>query len=323
MDACAPRTAVWHDSREGEPERHPCAPLFFLGRTVTDSGRRSKEAVHPCVAHTEKGNSMKASTTTPARLALVVCLLTSARAWAFDHSHGDWSKILESHVKVTDGGRTTRVDYQALKRAPQLLSAYTAALSKVSASEFAAFSVAERKAFLINAYNAFIVKLVVEKSPVKSIKDIGLPFIGPWKSRFIPLFGKSLSPDDLEHGMLRKDFADPRIHVAVNCASVSCPALRADAFVASRLEEQLEAQAQMFYSNPREIAFDPISRVLKLNSILKWFKEDFVSPGDATPVTYVSKYVPTLREALASGRLRVSDVKVQFSDYDWGLNETN
>ena len=241
---------------------------------------------------------------------------------AFDHSHGEWTKILKENVKVSGEGRISRLNYTALKRTPRALEAYTKGLSKVTEAEFEAFSYAERKAFLVNAYNAFIVKLVVEKYPIKSIKSIGIPFVGPWKSSFIPLLGKSLSPDDVEHGLLRKKYADPRIHVAVNCASVSCPALRPEAFVATKLDEQLEEQARLFYSNPSEAAFLPATRELKLNSILKWFKEDFVSPGDLSPVTYVAKYVPSLALELASGRVRAADVKVLFQDYDWGLNDS-
>jgi hypothetical protein len=249
-------------------------------------------------------------------------VLFSDVVFAFDHSHGEWSKILKEHVKVTDEGRITRLNYAALKKSPRALEAYTKGLSKVSEAEFAAFSFSERKAFLVNAYNAFIVKLVVDNYPLKSIKSIGIPFVGPWKSSFIPLLGKNLSPDDVEHGLLRKKYPDPRIHVAVNCASVSCPALRPEAFVAAKLDEQLEEQARLFYSNPREAAFFPATRELKLNSILKWFKEDFVSPGDSSPVTYVAKYLPSLAQELASGRVRAADVNVRFQDYDWGLNDS-
>lgn len=246
----------------------------------------------------------------------------SHEAIAFDHSHAVWKGLLKENVKVLNEGRVTRVNYAGLKKSPEQLEEYTRSLSKVSAQEFSGFSYNQRKAFLINAYNAFLVKIVVDKHPIKSIKHVGIPLVGPWKSRFIPLLGKNLSPDDIEHSMLRREYADPRIHFAVNCASVGCPALRPDAFVAQRLDAQLEEQAKLFFSNPREVSFDKAKKVLRLSSILRWFKEDFVSPGDHSPVTYVAKYLPSLANELSSGRLRAADVNVEFLEYDWSLNES-
>jgi hypothetical protein len=145
-------------------------------------------------------------------------------------------------------------------------------------------------------------------------------FVGPWKKSFIPIFGKKLSLDEIEHGMLRKNYVEPRIHFGVNCASVSCPPLRAEAFVGSRLGRQLDEQAKLFFSNESENRFDPVKKSLRLNPILKWFNGDFSKSGDAGTVAYVAKYLPRLNEALSAGGLKPGDISVEYGDYNWNLN---
>ena len=239
---------------------------------------------------------------------------------AFDQSHGAWNLILKENVQVLQGGKVTQFQYAKAKTQSQRIESYIKALSAVSLKEFEAFNRLDQMAFLINAYNAGIVKLVLDRYPIDSIKKIGIPFVGPWKNNFITLFGKEMSPDDLEHGTLRKKYPNPLIHVGVNCASISCPPLRAEAFVGARLMTQLEEQASLFYTHDKDNSYAPDTKVLKLNSILKWFREDFTKTDDKELVRYVAKYQPILAAALAKqGDAAVQ--KIEYNDYNWQLND--
>ena len=141
--------------------------------------------------------------------------------------------------------------------------------------EFNRWTQPQQLAFLINLYDAATLKLIVEHYPVKSIKDIGNFFKGPWKQEVVPLLGKTVTLDYLEHGVLRKKYAEPRIHFAIVCAAKGCPPLRAEAFVADRLNEQLDDQGRVFLGPKEKNRWDTHARVLYLSPIFKWFSEDF------------------------------------------------
>ena len=239
----------------------------------------------------------------------------------FDHNHAVWTDLLKKNVVASAGGKSSLVDYGSIKKDRATLQAYLKRLSGVSEPEFQNFSRDEQLAFLINAYNAFIIDLVVESYPITSIKRLGIPFVGPWKKSFIPLLGKNMSPDDLEHGLIRKEYKESRIHFGVNCASISCPPLRAEAFVAERLYAQLDEQAKLFFMNDKENRFDAKSKTLTLNPILDWFDEDFTTSGPEGHVSYVAKYHSELARALDQG-LKAGQISVKFGDYDWNLNDT-
>ncbi len=239
---------------------------------------------------------------------------------AFDHEHRDWDALLKKHVRVLRGGQVTQVDYAAFKADPKPLRAYLARLSAFKESDFNASSKEEQIAFLINVYNAFMIDLVIQNHPVSSVKKIGIPFVGPWKKAYIPVFGRKLSLDDVEHGMLRKNYNEPRIHFGVNCASVSCPPLRAEAFVGRRLGAQLDEQAGLFFTNESENSFDSAKGVLSINPILKWFSEDFTKTGDPGLVSYVSQYLPALAAELRAGKAKADGIRVEFKSYNWALN---
>jgi len=222
---------------------------------------------------------------------------------------------------MQDNGSASSVDYAGFQRDEAALTAYLEQLSAVAPADFEGWEHADRLAFLINAYNAFIIDLVVESYPITSIKRLGIPFVGPWKKSFIPLLGKNMSPDDLEHGLIRKEYKESRIHFGVNCASISCPPLRAEAFVAERLYAQLDEQAKLFFMNDKENRFDAKSKTLTLNPILDWFDEDFTTSGPEGHVSYVAKYHSELARALDQG-LKAGQISVKFGYYDWNLNDT-
>ena len=180
-----------------------------------------------------------------------------------------------------------------------------------------------RLAFLINAYNAFTVELILRQTPrPDSIRDIGSIFRGPWKQRFFTLLGEERTLDELEHEMIRgnPDLLDPRIHFAVNCASVGCPALRPEAYTGERLDAQLADSTRRFLSDRRRNRYDAEAGVLRVSSIFDWYQEDFEDSAGGLG-DYLLQYADALAlPAEARRNLEAGDLPVRFLDYDWSLN---
>jgi Protein of unknown function, DUF547 len=250
-----------------------------------------------------------------------------AQAPGFDHSHAPWTLLLRKHVRPLRGGQASQVDYAGLQADRGALKSVLAGLSAVTPSSFGAWAKAERQAFLINAYNAYTVELVLTKYPdLGSIKDLGSLFSSPWKPKWIALLGATVSLDDIEHGMLRKRgaFDDPRVHFAVNCASIGCPALREEAFVAARLEAQLDEQAHRFMSDRSRNRFDAQRGRLEMSKIFDWYGEDFRlgHRGITSLPAFAARHAEVLAETPADQeRIRAGAVAIVFTDYDWALND--
>lgn len=246
-------------------------------------------------------------------LTLTLCFASYAGAQpekepSVDHSHALWEKVLKRVVVVN--GHKSSIKYDELKRSPEDLRQYINSLSRVSRSRFDSFSEKEQLAFLINAYNALTLELVIQHYPVDSIKDIGGWFSTPWKIEFFSLFGEKHSLDDIEHQMIRKWYDEPRIHFALVCAARSCPPLRTEPFRASELDDQLHASAKNFLHDEDRNRFDPARQTLFLSSVFKWYGSDFNSRyGSATK--YVSKFYKNVP----------SRVAIAYLPYDWSLND--
>ena len=267
-------------------------------------------------------------------IVLAAALASACAAHAFDHSHAAWDALVKRHVKLVDGGRASQVRYADFAKDRSALKAYLAEVSAVGEGEFRGWTKPRQMAFLVNAYNAYTVELVLSRYPdLKSIRDLGnILFNSPWKRKFFTLLGREESLDGIEHGMLRKPGAydEPRVHYAVNCASVGCPMLREEAFVATRLDAQLEEQARRFLSDRTRNRFDPRSGRLEVSEIFKWFKEDWTSGyrgiGTAGPVTsreqYFARYADLLADAPEHRRLVAEGrAPIAHLDYDWSLND--
>lgn len=246
-----------------------------------------------------------------------LCLPGAAGAQEFDHSHKAWDALLKKHVVVLQGGKASQVRYAGFAADRAVLKAYLDSLSRVPEARFNAWPKAERMAFLINAYNAFTVEKILTRYPdLKSIRDFGTVFGNPWKDKFFTLFGRESYLDQVEHEMLRKPGAynELRVHFAVNCASIGCPMLREEAYVAARLDAQLEEQAVRFLSDRSRNRFE--AGKLEVSKIFDWFKEDFGSREQ-----YFAKYAklladgPEAQKQVAEGRAALG-----FLDYDWSLN---
>ncbi len=258
--------------------------------------------------------------------ALLAFCAGTALAQGFDHSHQAWDALLKKHVVLLPGKSASQVRYAEFAKDRAALKAYLASLSAVAEAEFQRWPKPQQMAFLINAYNAFTVELILEHYPVKSIKDIGSDlFSNRWKRRFFRLLGRESYLDQIEHEILRKPGAydEPRVHFAVNCASVGCPMLREEAFVAERLEAQLEEQAVRFLSDRSRNRVGAGGR-LEVSRIFDWFKEDWTSgyQGIQSREQYFAKYARLLSDDPAQQR-RVAEGKapIAFLDYDWSLND--
>ena len=248
-------------------------------------------------------------------------------AQAFDHGHAAWTAMLRKHVVPLRGGQASQVRYAGFKADRATLQIYRDSLSAISEAAYKAFGKPQQMAFLINAYNAFTVELILTKYPgLPSIKDLGSVFSSPWKPKWIQLLGGKVSLDDIEHGMLRERgrFDDPRVHFAVNCASIGCPPLREEAFVAERLDAQLDEQALRFMSDRTRNRFAAAGGRLEVSKIFDWYGEDFnlSHRGIASLPAFMARYAETLADSPADReRVRSQRAEISFLPYDWKLND--
>lgn len=262
--------------------------------------------------------------------AALVCLAAlaagPAQGQGFDHAHKAWDALARKHVVLSAGGSISQVRYAEFAKDRAALKVYLDALSGVAEADFKGWSKPQQMAFLINAYNAFTVELILANYPVKSIKDIGNDlFSNRWKKKFFRLLGQESYLDQIEHEILRKpgSYNEPRVHFAVNCASIGCPMLREEAYVAERLEAQLEEQTRRFLSDRTRNRVGAGGR-LEVSKIFDWFKEDWTSgyQGIRSREQYFAKYAkllsddPAQQQQVAEGKAPLS-----FLDYDWTLND--
>ena len=228
--------------------------------------------------------------------------------------HGAWNDFLARNVKPGKDG-IARIAYGKVAAADR--KALNAYVEKMQAVAIRKFSRPEQRAYWTNLYNALTVKVVLDHYPVASIMKInispGLFTKGPWKKKLLAIDGEKVSLDDIEHRILRPIWKDPRTHYAVNCASLGCPNLPAQAFTSANMEELLEAGARAYVNHPRGARVE--KGHLTVSSIYDWFQTDF-GGSDAGVIEHLKKYAePALAKQLA-GVKRIDD-----DDYDWSLND--
>lgn len=257
---------------------------------------------------------------------LAVALLTSTAALAFDPTHAAWTALLARHVQVIDDGNASRVDYHGFLADREALDHYTESLRAVTPAEFKSWGKADRMAFLINAYNAHTVQLILSRYPnLTSIKDLGGWFASPWKQNFFSLFGRSANLDEVE-SLLRQPgvYDDPRIHFAINCASIGCPMLRNEAYIGTRLDQQLDEAMRHFLSDRGRNRYDAPNHTLEVSKIFDWYAADFSSGHHG--FTSVTQLFATHADQLAASpaeraQIRSAQVTLVFLSYDWRLND--
>lgn len=265
-------------------------------------------------------------------LLLAGCAATVS-AQGFDHGHKAWTVLLAKHVVLISDGKASQLDYAGMAKDRAALKTYLQTLSGVPEAEFNGWPKPQRMAFLINAYNAFTVEKILTRYPdIGSIWDFGKIFGNPFKDEFFTLFGRPFTLDAIEHETLRKPGAydEPRVHFAVNCASIGCPMLREEAYVAARLDAQLEAQTVRFLSDRSRNRYDASGERLEVSKIFDWFKEDWQSgyrgfDGKAPPISsreaYFARYAKLLADAPgARARIAGGKLPIDFLEYDWSLN---
>ena len=228
--------------------------------------------------------------------------------------HAAWDHILQRYVRIGADG-VNRFDYARLNRdGRDGLNAYLQGLAATSVSRM---DRASQLAFWINLYNALTVRTVAEAYPVRSIRDIdispGLFADGPWGKPLILVEGEALTLNDIEHRILRPIWGDPRIHYALNCASLGCPDLAPHAYKPADLEAMLDQGARAFVNSPRGVWWD--GDRLGVSSIYAWFEQDF-GGDDAGILAHLRAYAePHLAKRLASEK------RIWSHDYDWRLND--
>jgi hypothetical protein len=196
----------------------------------------------------------------------------------------------------------------------------------VTRAEFDAFSRDQQLAFLINAYNAFTVELILTEYPdVSSIKDLGSLFSLPWKKKFFILLGESQNLDGIEHDLIRGSgrYNEPLIHFAVNCASIGCPALLDEAFVADKLDQQLLESTERFLNDRSRNRFDASTGTLEISSLFDWYAEDFAQGWrgyDSLHDFFRTHADWNADDADSVESLRGGELRIEFLDYDWNLN---
>lgn len=222
-------------------------------------------------------------------------------------SHQIWDQLVKAHVKPSG-----LVDYKGFIKDKAKLEQYLKLISE-NAPDRKTWSKNQQLAYWINAYNAFTVKLIVDNYPTQSIRDLGpklkIPLIKDvWHYKFFKIGGVESSLDEIEHSILRKEFDEPRIHFAVNCASVSCPPLLNEAFMAEKLEGQLQKVAVAFINDPTRNKITPDK--VQISSIFSWFQGDFTKKGSL--IDFLNQY----------SKVKIkSNAKVSHLDYNWNLNE--
>ena len=258
---------------------------------------------------------------------------TSFYANAEEGLHSTFDNLLGKYVTPISNGASTQVNYDGFKKERNTLNEYLARLSKVEQSTFDSWGKDKQLAFLINAYNAYTIELILTEYPaIDSIRDLGSFFSSPWKKEIAPLLGETRTLDEIEHELIRgtnqttKSFNEPRIHFAVNCASVGCPALREEAYTADKLDSQLEAQTKRFLADTSRNKMS--DDTLYLSKIFDWYSEDFEGKnGEWRDTSTLNEFILLYKDAMQLTEAQVSALKndtadIEYLNYDWALNAT-
>ena len=248
-------------------------------------------------------------------------------AASFDHDYGQYAKVLHDYV------HGARVDYTALRSGRAALDEVVTAFAAPTADEERGWSRDQRLAYWINAYNAFTLRAIVDHYPIRSSAFTLQPrnsirqIEGVWTKLTWHAAGRTLTLDDIEHRILRPEFKEPRVHFAVNCASVGCPPLAAGPYGPASLDAQLDEAARRYLASERGLTID--GNTLRVTRILEWYGEDFVArfaPEAAGASDRIERairgVVVRFGPPAAVDLARKPATTIRFLDYDWSLNDT-
>lgn len=221
------------------------------------------------------------------------------------HQHEKWDQLTQKYV--TDNGF---VNYKGFIKDSTKLNVYLKELADNHPND--KWTSGQKKAFWINAYNAFTIQLIIRNYPVKSIKDLGgsiYKINTSWDIKFIHLGDETYDLNNIEHNILRKEWDDARVHAVVNCASVSCPALRKGAFTGDKVDEQMDEQMKSFINDKTKNTIS--ENKADVSSLFKWFSGDFKNNAPSV-IAYINKY----------SKVKIKPgAEITYKDYDWSLNE--
>ena len=232
------------------------------------------------------------------KISTFICMLSFV---AIQAQTSIFDSLLQKNVD-----KTGRVDYQSLKNNETLLDNYLAYIQNNEPTKD--WSSNKKKAFWINTYNAYTIKIILNNYPLKSIRDIKIDGKTAWKIPFVKVGQKRYTLDQIEHKILRKKFNDPRIHVGINCASVSCPRLWNFAFTEDNIASSLDNLMKVFINDTTR---NKISKNnVALSEIFNWFSKDFIKNG--TIISYLNTYAA----------IKISEkASIKYLTYDWSLNK--
>ena len=232
------------------------------------------------------------------KISTFICMLSFV---AIQAQTSIFDSLLQKNVD-----KTGRVDYQSLKNNETLLDNYLAYIQNNEPTKD--WSSNKKKAFWINTYNAYTIKIILNNYPLKSIRDIKIDGKTAWKIPFVKVGQKRYTLDQIEHKILRKKFNDPRIHVGINCASVSCPRLWNFAFTEDNIASSLDNLMKVFINDTTR---NKISKNnLEISEIFNWFSKDFMKNG--TIINYLNTYAA----------IKISEkASIKYLTYDWSLNK--
>jgi hypothetical protein len=225
-----------------------------------------------------------------------------------------YARLLARHTREVADLARVRVDYAALTRS----SEWKSLVRGLERSDPRSLSTrAEKLAYWINVYNILAMDLVVRAYPVESIRDIGSLFTPVWKKPAGRVGGRSITLHEIEHEILRP-MGDPRIHGAIVCASLSCPALRREPWTAARVEDQLDDALRVWMADRRKgLRIDREAGRVWLSKIFDWFEGDFEAAGGA--VAFAARYAPDTERVWLEGE--GASAPTDWLDYDWRLND--
>ena len=227
-----------------------------------------------------------------------------------DHvDHGLWDYLLKTWVE------NGQVDYAGMA-GDHLLQVYIAELGASGSNSLALEN--ERLAFLLNAYNAFVVHSVIIHRIEDSVREYQGSKRGFFESKEHILSHQSVSLDWIENRLIRRWFDDPRVHFALAIGARSCPSLRSEAYTPDAVETQLEDQARLFINDPKHVSYDPETKTLHLNAIFEWYGEEFEKTGGYLAFLKERAEEPQLVEGIE--RAIQGEAQVVFMEFDWGLN---
>lgn len=258
------------------------------------------------------------------RLLASSLLLAVGMSHASDTLHAPFTALLNDYVVTIEDGASTQVDYAGFNASKASLNTYLATLASVSQATFDGWDNHTQLAFLINAYNAYTINFILTRYPdLDSIRDLGGFFSSPWKQEIAPLLGDTRTLDEIEHTLIRggNKYNEPRIHFAVNCASIGCPALREEAYLGSELDAQLDDQTIRFLSDPSRNYMK--GDTLYISKIFDWYGDDFSTgwKGANSLNDFLLLYKNALKLSESQQKQLVDDeADVKFLDYNWLLN---